>query len=62
MYARHGHELMGCKSPVGEPAFIVLDCFHPAPSEWVHPFNNLIKRQLLADGKGDSVRDRLKEA
>ena len=22
MYAQHGHELMGCKSPVGEPKLI----------------------------------------
>ena len=62
VYARHGHELMGCESPVGEPAFMGIECGHLAPSEWVHPFNNSIERQLLADGKGDSARDRLKEA
>ena len=52
---------MGCESPVGEPAFIGIECGHLAPSEWVHPFNKPIERQLLADGKGDPARDRLKD-
>ncbi|MDQ5768618.1 hypothetical protein [Thiothrix subterranea] len=24
VYARHGHELMGCKSPVGEPTVLAF--------------------------------------
>ena len=56
VYARHGHELMGCKSPVGEPTLVGIECDHLAPSEQVHPFDNPIERQLLAEGKGATVR------
>ncbi|MEW6326744.1 MAG: hypothetical protein AB1487_04025 [Thermodesulfobacteriota bacterium] len=45
MYARHGRELMGCKSPVREPC----------------PRSDTLA-EVLAEGKGGIVRDRLKEA
>ena len=47
---------MGCKSPVGEPTLVGIECDHLAPSEQVHPFDNPIERQLLAEGKGATVR------
>ncbi|MDP3028569.1 MAG: hypothetical protein Q8O04_03575 [Deltaproteobacteria bacterium] len=45
VYARHGRELKGCKSPVREPC----------------PRSDTLA-EVLAEGKGGIVRDRLKEA
>ncbi len=39
-----------------------LECINLAPSEWEHPFNRPIQRQLLADGKGHSAMSRLTES
>jgi len=45
VYARHGRDLMGCKSPVYESRYY-----------------QTIVAKILAEGKGDLVRDGLKEA
>jgi len=36
-YARHGHKLMGCKSPVGESPLIILNRLTATTSEWQGP-------------------------
>jgi hypothetical protein len=41
VYTQHGHELMGCKSPVGEPQSMI-DKYIGFPHGGLTPFNSFI--------------------
>jgi len=54
VYAQHGRELMGCKSPVGEPAIQMLESF--GAERWTT--TSLRQGRLREKGSGGSQRQR----
>ena len=54
VYAQHGHELMGCKSPVGEPLSMIGNVTHRTPSNWVTPFISGYLTPTTSRGQGQT--------
>jgi hypothetical protein len=51
--ARHGHELMGCKSPVGEPR-PMNDKLHRCPSQKQIPCQSIYLTSTTSRGQGQT--------
>ena len=62
VYAQHGHELMGCKSPVGEPLSLTGNVNHRIPSKWLTPFISGYLTPTPSRGQGQTREGMSKES